>query len=430
MIYGYLADTALAPLSPNNTTYQSYSGYGTGVGQVTERVLSMFNTDIKAESAPESGTTHPGLIIDPRTNSSNMRCTECFSGPGISSQMRASGVMSIHYDRYLAYKDAEDSPDLTGNYIDRVTKQDELKILFTVIETITMSHIYDTNSNAWEYRTRDWLEGRLSSYSVSNIGSYGYVLDTLRIDAQTSVSKTAKVRNVTSGSSVVVDTLGDDDTASGAAVYFPSSVSFSFQFSELTAPTAFVLYLDPATMLNNYAPTTITHVVMPMAPEDLCNPTKITDMTKLVLLESSSAYVANMLSGSADDDVLTHDYVYASDILNGTNYTGSVARSVGYLEGGDTSIKFACIYKGSVPTTYVCLTAIFNALLKRLMSDNEGCRTIPAHLQPAYRYLDHKEGAFPISEQCCREVLSLPMHTELSEDQLQYICQTLKEFPL
>ena len=55
---------------------------------------------------------------------------------------------------------------------------------------------------------------------------------------------------------------------------------------------------------------------------------------------------------------------------------------------------------------------------------------IPAHLQPAYSYLDHKEGAFPISEQCCREVLSLPMHTELSEDQLHYICQTIKEFPL
>ena len=55
---------------------------------------------------------------------------------------------------------------------------------------------------------------------------------------------------------------------------------------------------------------------------------------------------------------------------------------------------------------------------------------VPAHLQPAYRYLSYKEGDFPISERCCREALSLPMHTELSEEQLQYICQTIKNFPL
>ena len=55
---------------------------------------------------------------------------------------------------------------------------------------------------------------------------------------------------------------------------------------------------------------------------------------------------------------------------------------------------------------------------------------VPAHLQPAYRYLSYKEGDFPISERCCCEALSLPMHTELSEEQLQYICQTIKNFPL
>lgn len=55
---------------------------------------------------------------------------------------------------------------------------------------------------------------------------------------------------------------------------------------------------------------------------------------------------------------------------------------------------------------------------------------IPAHLQPAYRSLGYKEGDFPVSEQLCKEVLSLPMHTELSEDQLQYICQTIVNFPL
>ncbi|MBO7492878.1 MAG: DegT/DnrJ/EryC1/StrS family aminotransferase [Bacteroidales bacterium] len=55
---------------------------------------------------------------------------------------------------------------------------------------------------------------------------------------------------------------------------------------------------------------------------------------------------------------------------------------------------------------------------------------VPAHLQPAYHYLGYQEGDLPVSEQHSKEVLSLPMHTELSEDQLQYICQTIVNCPL
>ena len=55
---------------------------------------------------------------------------------------------------------------------------------------------------------------------------------------------------------------------------------------------------------------------------------------------------------------------------------------------------------------------------------------VPAHLQPAYRYLGYQKGNFPVSERLCQEVLSIPMHTELSEDQLQYICETIVNYPL
>ena len=54
----------------------------------------------------------------------------------------------------------------------------------------------------------------------------------------------------------------------------------------------------------------------------------------------------------------------------------------------------------------------------------------PAHLQPAYQYLNYKEGDFPVTERLCREVLSLPMHTELSENHLKYICETIVNCPL
>lgn len=55
---------------------------------------------------------------------------------------------------------------------------------------------------------------------------------------------------------------------------------------------------------------------------------------------------------------------------------------------------------------------------------------VPAHLQPAYASLNYRKGDFPVAERLCSEVLSLPMHTELTEEQLEYICQTIKNFPL
>ncbi|MDO8683003.1 MAG: DegT/DnrJ/EryC1/StrS family aminotransferase, partial [Armatimonadota bacterium] len=39
------------------------------------------------------------------------------------------------------------------------------------------------------------------------------------------------------------------------------------------------------------------------------------------------------------------------------------------------------------------------------------------HLQPAYRYLGYAEGDFPIAEKAAKEVLSIPVHPELTEDQ-------------
>ena len=53
---------------------------------------------------------------------------------------------------------------------------------------------------------------------------------------------------------------------------------------------------------------------------------------------------------------------------------------------------------------------------------------LPAHLQKAFRYLGHHENDFPVSRQLCETVLSLPMHTELDEEQLQYITTSLMEF--
>jgi len=52
----------------------------------------------------------------------------------------------------------------------------------------------------------------------------------------------------------------------------------------------------------------------------------------------------------------------------------------------------------------------------------------PIHLQPAYYSLNYKETDFPIAEKVMKEILSLPMYPELTETEISYICDAIKEF--
>jgi UDP-2-acetamido-2-deoxy-ribo-hexuluronate aminotransferase len=53
---------------------------------------------------------------------------------------------------------------------------------------------------------------------------------------------------------------------------------------------------------------------------------------------------------------------------------------------------------------------------------------VPLHLQKAYASQGYKRGAFPLTERATAEVLSLPMHPELDEEQLRYITDAVKSF--
>ena len=53
---------------------------------------------------------------------------------------------------------------------------------------------------------------------------------------------------------------------------------------------------------------------------------------------------------------------------------------------------------------------------------------IPVHLQEAYQDLGFSEGALPVTEQCARQVLSLPVAPELSEEQIKKVCDLIAEF--
>ena len=53
---------------------------------------------------------------------------------------------------------------------------------------------------------------------------------------------------------------------------------------------------------------------------------------------------------------------------------------------------------------------------------------VPLHLQEAFEYLGYKPGDFPVTEKLCQQVISLPMHTELNEEQLQRITGAVIDF--
>ncbi len=52
----------------------------------------------------------------------------------------------------------------------------------------------------------------------------------------------------------------------------------------------------------------------------------------------------------------------------------------------------------------------------------------PLHTQQAYRRYAKKEESLPVAEELSRQVLSLPMHTELHESQIEYIAACIKDF--
>ena len=72
-----------------------------------------------------------------------------------------------------------------------------------------------------------------------------------------------------------------------------------------------------------------------------------------------------------------------------------------------------------------------DALMQHLLDKGIPCAIyypIPLHLQKAYSDERYKEEDFPVTNQLVKEVISLPMHTELDDDQIQFITATVLEF--
>jgi dTDP-4-amino-4,6-dideoxygalactose transaminase len=53
---------------------------------------------------------------------------------------------------------------------------------------------------------------------------------------------------------------------------------------------------------------------------------------------------------------------------------------------------------------------------------------LPLHLQTCYEFLGHKPGDFPVSEKLAANSLALPIHSELAAEDIEYVCEAIRNF--
>lgn len=72
-----------------------------------------------------------------------------------------------------------------------------------------------------------------------------------------------------------------------------------------------------------------------------------------------------------------------------------------------------------------------DGLMQHLLDNGIPCAIyypIPLHAQKAYQDERYAESDFPVTNQLCAEVLSLPMHTELDQEQIAFITRTILDY--
>ena len=98
-----------------------------------------------------------------------------------------------------------------------------------------------------------------------------------------------------------------------------------------------------------------------------------------------------------------------------------------------SGIKLPVVKEKNAPVNYVfCVQAEKRDKLEKYLNEN-GISTsvyypLPQHLQKCFAYLGYKKGDFPVAEKLCQTLIALPMFPELNSNELDFVCDTIKEF--
>jgi len=104
------------------------------------------------------------------------------------------------------------------------------------------------------------------------------------------------------------------------------------------------------------------------------------------------------------------------------------------LEGTGVIAPFEASGSTHVYHQYVVRSARrdeLRSLLKANSIETSVLYPVPVHLQPAYlEAVTLGPGGLPVTEQACREILSLPMYPELDDSDVLRIAETLQQLPV
>jgi dTDP-4-amino-4,6-dideoxygalactose transaminase len=103
------------------------------------------------------------------------------------------------------------------------------------------------------------------------------------------------------------------------------------------------------------------------------------------------------------------------------------------LLSGVGQIKLPVIHEKalSIYNQYTIFCEKRDELMAHLQKNDIGCAIyypLSLHLQECFAYLGGKAGDCPVSEKMSQSVLSIPIYSELSHEQIVYVAQKIKEF--
>ena len=89
------------------------------------------------------------------------------------------------------------------------------------------------------------------------------------------------------------------------------------------------------------------------------------------------------------------------------------------------------VYAKHIYHVYALRVQDRDSLVKALAEKDINCGIhypVPVHLQEAYHSQNLGKGGFPVADSCASEFISLPMFSELSKEQIEYVVTEIKHF--